>query len=144
MKLISMTDFVLEQAKIGMEVQSISHQNLNRVNRFEKIVRYANFLKQPLKLEMFVPCDEEGNLLEEDLFKNNKNVSTLKPFERISLEKAKEKVLFEGFKKAKNGNFDFKRGYSLFKISYYKNIEHFLNDVTDITLTPNSIKQLGL
>ena len=27
-------------------------------------INYANFLKQLLKLEMFVPCDEDGNVLE--------------------------------------------------------------------------------
>ena len=58
MKLISMTDFVFEQ------------KNFWNGNEFEfeelgkDCVKYANFLKQPLKLEMFFPCDEDGNVLE--------------------------------------------------------------------------------
>lgn len=92
-KLISMTDFVLEQEK-HRHRQPITESKLTS---YDKIVKYANFLKQPLKLEMFVPCDEDGNVLEEDLFKNNPNISTLKPYERVVLEKAEENVLFDGF-----------------------------------------------
>jgi hypothetical protein len=64
MQLISMTDFVLEQ---------VNPKNTD--SQFcEKIIYYANFLKQPLKLEMFVPCDEDSNVLEEPIrFKNWKN-----------------------------------------------------------------------
>jgi hypothetical protein len=57
MKLISMTDFVLEQSKRIMNVE-ITH-----LESHEEIVNYARFLKQPLKLEMFIPCDEYGNVL---------------------------------------------------------------------------------
>ena len=54
MKLISMTDYVLLQ-----------HAESSNQNEFEdKCFKYATFLKQPLKLEMFVPCDEDGNVLE--------------------------------------------------------------------------------
>lgn len=55
MKLISMTDFVLEQYKI----------NQSPYNFWKKIGNYANFLKQPLELWMFVACDENGNYLPE-------------------------------------------------------------------------------
>ena len=43
------------------------------------IYNYANFLNQPLKLEMFVPCDEDGNVLAQDC---------------IDYDKACENVLF--------------------------------------------------
>ena len=52
MRLISMTDFVLQR-------------DITDVKQRDSIVKYANFLKQPLKLEIFVPCDEFGNVLEE-------------------------------------------------------------------------------
>ena len=62
-----MTDFVLEQSE-----EAPKDKNLHKTNwslEFEKysklIIRYAEFLKQPLKLEMFIPCDENGNVLEE-------------------------------------------------------------------------------
>lgn len=50
----SMTDFVLEQLKI---TQSNSEFK-------SSIKNYAEFLKQPLELGMFVPCDEDGNLID--------------------------------------------------------------------------------
>ena len=52
MKLISMVDFVLEQNKI-LE----TYVNHLRRPLFERCVNYANFLKQPLKLEMFIGED---------------------------------------------------------------------------------------
>ena len=54
MKLISMTDFVLYCSK-----------NVGHPRTINSIISYAEFLKQPLKLEMFVACDENGNILEE-------------------------------------------------------------------------------
>lgn len=80
MKLISMTDFVLEQGNPN-----------NTDSQFtDKVIAYAKFLKQPLKLWMFVPCDENGNFLEEPI-----------PFDCTDLEyhlwcKAKERCLFKG------------------------------------------------
>jgi len=49
MKLISMTDFVLESNK------KIA-QSHSRVDCGNLIFNYAKFLKQPLELWMFVPC----------------------------------------------------------------------------------------
>ena len=54
-----MTDFVLEQLN---EENSRTRPIRSVLNALEG---YANFLKQPLKLEMFVPCDEDGNILKE-------------------------------------------------------------------------------
>ena len=93
MKLTSMTSFVLENAK----------QPYVEGTKYKDLVNYAKFLKQPLKLEMFVTCDEEGNVLEEpkrwkdylqypDSFDGNKEW-----YELYDYQQAKEKVLFEGF-----------------------------------------------
>lgn len=96
-ELISMTDFVLEQSiKINGEK--------SKIISYDKIENYANFLKQPLKLDMFVTCDEDGNVLEEpkswndylaypDSFDGN-----IEWYELYAYEQAKEKVLFGGFK----------------------------------------------
>lgn len=54
MKLISMTDFVIQQRS------ELMFKELGKA-----CCKYADFLKQPLKLEMFVPCDEDGNVLSE-------------------------------------------------------------------------------
>ena len=49
-----MTDFVLEQ-----------YESTKNPTLFEETVHnYANFLKQPLTLGMFVPSDDDGNVLE--------------------------------------------------------------------------------
>lgn len=78
-KLISMTDFVL-----------------NKKASHTQIVKYAKFLKQPLKLEMFVPCDEKNEPL--DGFIHNINLTTMSE----EWNKAKEKVLFEGIEEENN------------------------------------------
>ena len=89
-RLISMTDFVLEQGK-NAPIEEYHQVNETFVN---KVVNYANFLKQLLKLEMFVPCDDGGNVLDpSDVFR-----SCEKGF---VYSKAKEKVLFEGFEYVK-------------------------------------------
>lgn len=81
-RLISMTDFVLEQ------MENVMLDGTGVVSA--RIGNYANFLKRPLKLEMFVPCDENGNVLDpSDVFK-----SCEKGF---LYGKAKERVLFKGF-----------------------------------------------
>lgn len=59
MELISMTDFVLEQTELYKE------DKLSVFDFALRVKKYANFLKQPLKLEMFVSDDKE-----KVLFKN--------------------------------------------------------------------------
>ena len=82
-----MTDFVLEQAR-KMESKEITYL---------KIFNYAKFLKQPLKLEMFVLCDGEGNVLKEPC-KIDLIGLTIGEHEEIILhQQAKEKVLFKEF-----------------------------------------------
>lgn len=54
MKLISLIEFVLEKNEGG----------LFKYND-EKIRRYAEFLSQELTLSMFLPCDENDNLIDE-------------------------------------------------------------------------------
>ena len=89
MKLISMTSFVLE----------IEKQPYVEGTKYKDLVNYAKFLKQPLKLEMFVPCDEDGDILEEPEYYEQRlpNMMTEYNDEIYRYEQAKEKVLFEGF-----------------------------------------------
>ena len=90
--LIPMTDFV---NNVGNMENYPSHENALFL-----IYNYATLLKQPLKLEMFVPCDEEGDILEEptDYEKRLLNMMTEYNDEVYIYNQAKEKVLFEGFK----------------------------------------------
>lgn len=86
--LISMTDFVLEQRKIYE-------------GDFEDLAdlyyRYAKFLKQPLELWMFVPCDEDGNVLEipQPTEGDDGNWNYQARFSKY--QQAKERCLFDGF-----------------------------------------------
>lgn len=160
MKLITMIDFVLQEEKKGM-------QNTDRHLRFEKILKYAKFLNQPLKLEMFVACDDNGNVLEEPVWQQEydkmkvSNPSLIQKSKEY--DKAKEKVLFEGFRILSNEdniielkrndifiNYD-KEEEDLFFIDSWNddyvimNIESLsnfiINTVSSITLTKNAIKQ---
>lgn len=85
MKLKSMTDFVLEVLNRDYPY--------NEVKMLTEISNYATFLKQALKLEMFVPCDDEGNVLE--YFPIHRFADNPKKYRQY--KKAQEKVLFEGF-----------------------------------------------
>ena len=97
MKLISMTDYLPENP-------------------------YSKFLKQPLELWMFVPCDDNGNVLKEPIINDSIKIWTY--------QQAKERCLFEGFE-------------NIEKIAIkFKTIEDviFLHP----TLTKTAIKHLGL
>lgn len=114
MKLIPMTDFVLQnKGKFeGHDTQDYRDFAYNHVVRLEN---YAEFLKRPLELWMFVPCDEDGNVLNEpEYFKhyNDFNKWTDSKFDGLfddeqdfkdwqrecsNYNKAREKVLFEDF-----------------------------------------------
>lgn len=96
MKLISMTDFVTNYTETGCAVSQI-----------KKMSNYAEFLKQPLKLEMFIPCDEKGNVLKQpnhyrrfiskDFLNENPKMSEkwIKECEEYKI--AASKILFKNF-----------------------------------------------
>ena len=134
MKLISMTDFVLEQVK------NAKYEEFHQVNEtfVNKVINYAKFLKQPLKLWMFVPCDENSNVLEHPKnYHKNIVIDELKRIDNYNnlikeYEQAKERCLFEW-----QDGFD------------YKTICEMFTDLEDIIdfqfeLTPTAIKQLDI
>ena len=89
-----MTDFVLRINEIEKEIDQFFDSW--RMKQLRIIENYAKFLKQPLKLEMFVPCDDDGNILEnpdETIYKEKDKECY--GWDMIDYEKAKEKVLFE-------------------------------------------------
>lgn len=95
MKLISMTDFVF---KIG---NNNKHESYN--DDLAKIYNYATFLRQPLELGMFVPCDEKGSVLDEptekDEFRYCNGIEYYPHKKKEYLQKyqqAKERCLFKG------------------------------------------------
>jgi len=131
MKLIKMVDFVLD-----------TKQNLEIGKDFIEVVcNYANFLKQPLKLEMFVPCDKNNEIIIErhcQYFDNEKEHENYIK----EINEAKEKVLFEGFRFQKEGYVT--NGIFKFDEEYLENktIEYLIE--FSLTLTQSAIKKLGL
>ena len=88
--LIPMTDFVLRINEIEKEIDQFFDSW--RMKQLRIIENYAKFLKQPLKLEMFVPC-VNGEPIK---FHEGKVLNIAKVGSEL-LKEAKEKVLFEGF-----------------------------------------------
>jgi len=113
-KLISMTDFLPEHP-------------------------YSKFLKQPLKLWMFVPCDDDGNFLE--LPSINEQDTWL----WVQYKQAKERCLFDGC--VYDDEMEVVRsqdGESIFYVPQKKlwNIESAIQ--YNLQLTQTAIKQIGI
>ena len=94
----SMTDFVLQNSK----------EPYVEGTKYKDIVSYANFLKKPLKLGYFIPCDENDVPLEkpknfspdfEDEFNSVDRDSRCYAWynDCKKYQEAKQRVLFEGF-----------------------------------------------
>ena len=141
MKLISMTDFVLEQNDTTTLDMSQIDLYDKELSILEKIRNYATFLKQPLKREMFVPCDEDGNVLEEPKIEEeyvDEHTTQIFAQYQYYLDKAKEKVLFEGFK-----TYDYKLNVFFYlgrrkPLSYDKKRKDFIT----IGLLPETVEDL--
>ena len=110
---------------------------------------YDDFLEQPLKLEMFVPCDEEGDILEEPTNYEQRlpNMMTEYNDEIYRYKQAKEKVLFEGFHIEGNKlcYSDFYFGI-IYDISNLK-VENLLSELPENEMPKlmlSAIKQIGL
>ena len=138
MKLIPMTDFVLEQSK-----------NKPFVERFTNCENYANFLKQLLELWMFIPCDDDGNILEEKMIFASDDKDYIFESKKFDVyQKSKERILFKGFIDNGTGNAILQQSPNALVIdmNFYKNrtIEYLLNSKCTIQLTETAIKQIGL
>lgn len=154
-KLIPMTDFVIEY---------YSNEGYADLQTLSLMKNYANFLRKPLTLGMFVPVDTNGNVIKEpknytawkSLDHNDGKRSGTASFEEYSLyQKAEQNCMFEGFVMAYNG-------YSVVRIeaSYDSGIELSFNkndlispafpDVESLTvfetiyLAVNALKLIGI
>ncbi len=84
MKLISMTDYVIE---------NIADSEIDDERLLDMVLNYAQFLKQPLTLGMFRPCYlRDGVWIP---YAKDTLLNTIKLFNEW--EEAKSKVIFEGF-----------------------------------------------
>lgn len=98
-KLIGLEDFVLEiEQKTPKATNFSSFTTIVNYEKemYSKIISYANFLKQSLTLGMFIPTDENGNVLE--LPTPQSSFSTINyELRTMDYQQVKSKVIFEGF-----------------------------------------------
>ena len=155
--------YLQSSLQFGETLKSVSDSDYRRLRD-----NYDALLKQPLQLRFFVPCDENGNVLEEpkrwndylqfpDSFDGNKEWGEL-----YNYELAKERVLFNGFVFEESQKEALKNNTQLSVSIYTENsfyITHRLNGkwhtwfslktVEDlikckIELSKTAIKQIGL
>lgn len=140
-----MTQFVLEQAPKFNPLG-----NDDQANVFHNIVNYANFITQKLELWMFVPVGDDGEVLEEPFYSmTNYGISPDSALRyRCDLEtynKAKERVLFEGFGYYKKADIWLIRN-AFFKLYEHDfegaTVEDLLKYGSPLTLTETAIKQI--
>ena len=81
--LISMTDFVLQ-------IETKQCKSDDKEENLDLIFNYATFLKQPLELWMFVPCDEDSNVLEK-----RAPLIGMYDLKTIKYQEAKDRCLFD-------------------------------------------------
>ncbi|KAA2223015.1 hypothetical protein [Chryseobacterium sediminis] len=170
MKLQSMTDFVLQQNKEFPKGKPLYETNWeNEVENFSKLmIRYAEFIRQPLTLGMFVPIDENGELLNPPIERLQYGGGySMRENEVEAYEKAKEKVLFEGFEFSHDNNYNtvlkyktessikvelqFRKTENDVRLIINSDYIHECNDIERLTglktkpeLTPSALKQIGL
>lgn len=146
-KLIPLLDYVLEQTgKIKPGCDYTNDQILIR------IAKYARFLAEPLKLSMFVVCDEQGNILKEPTVDNYMQPKEIDR-QYKAYNKAKSNVLFEGFEITEDkdienefvimNNDSFEVAYNVingFRF-HFKKIEDLIKH--DLTLTENAVKLIN-
>lgn len=152
-----MTDFVLEQSKLS-KPKELANFEFN-VLKLKAQENYANFLNQPLTLGMFVPCDLDGNVLEEPTdFKqflyNTDSSNPTKDYYILngkSIDEyyhANENILFDGFTLLfnENGISHVKTNRVFIGIGHLKGLHKTVEDLVkhDLELTESAKKQIGL
>ena len=135
-----MTNFVLNKDKLILKKQ------IDAISFTMSVTDYALFLKKPLKLEMFVPCDERGNILEEPKVPHtfgsentDKYINQFKSEIEI-YKKAKERVIFIGFDIIQNDEIKLSIKCSYFQLYFNKTLKRFEYYKTIEDLTPYNLE----
>ena len=135
----SMTDFVIYQ------YEKLKNEEINTLDYAFNTGIYAHFLKKPLKLGYFIPCDENDKPLEEPInfkiweklhFNNGKSEKGTIGFkEHEKYQEAKQRVLFE-----------YQWEFQSWDSSDMENsrIEDLLSDELTYILTETAIKEIGI
>ena len=88
----------LNDFRLKLNTRSRLFCTVNIEQYCERFNLYGNFITQPLTKGMFVPCDEDGNVLREPngFSDNDINAGQTESYSQ-QYQQAKERVLFEGF-----------------------------------------------
>ena len=110
----------------------------------EQIVNYAKFIDTPLKLENFIVCDDEGDVLEVPTNYEMRLLNMMTEYndEVYTYYQAKAKVLFEGFEIFKGTIYMCSVPMLKVKDLYQTTIEDLIH--YEPILTENAVKQIGL
>ena len=150
MKLISTDDTIIEIENNTPKAKNFSSfteiANYEK-SAYKKIINHANFKKLQLEKWMFVPCDDEGNVLEEPKYWNKKYNDDIPESELILCEEyrqAKERVIFEGCGIFDNWCLHLENGYLLCKTEDIN--KYTIEDIVchNLTITPNAVKNYQL
>lgn len=128
-KLIPMSDFVIALR---------DNKKLDNVRRFWACERYADFLKQSLRLSMFVPCNEFEEPFDVEEIENSvmQGTDTWDGYQN-----AEDRILFKGFTVDKYLHIKHPNGEYLDKHKMSKlTVEDIIKE--ELTLTPYAIKQI--
>jgi len=140
--LISTTEFVkLVTQKYYTKGDDEHYKALSLLNN------YANFISQKPTLGMFVPCDKEGNILEEP--KDIGQATIDLQFERMAyydlLKQAQSKVLFKGWEIRENNCIGLINWVDRISLSHYSTLENLPEQYKKhLELTETTLKQVGL
>ncbi len=137
-QLISMTSYVLKMHE-NWNNNNTQYMNLSAFHSF--CLCYSRFLKTPLELGQFVPCDEDGTVRSEPnkdhiYYRIAKGIAKKYFKDCEKYQQAKERVIFEGFERMDE--------VLRFLLDEYKTIEGLVNHKRNLTLTSSKAKSLGL
>ena len=169
MKLISNTSF----GKLCKSKENEFSRRIDYLDWFERVrTNFDKFLKQPLNIGMFAPCNHDGNVLKEPkktdyqvdvntkcsgwkyLYDSNDKLIGYYDDRKwkedfVKYKQSKEKVLFEGIEFRKNAGVNFLTinedtfAFHDFNIKF-KDITVEFSVQYNLELTESAIKQIGL
>jgi hypothetical protein len=145
-KLISMCDFILEQNNLNKGQYSGNRAQDKLIELYSNIYNYAKFLKQPLELRMFIPCDENSDQITQRHYQYFDNDDEYNGYLN-QYQQAKERCLFEGFEfQRETNNYYFLIYNSRYTFTLNKKAKSTIEDLInkDLQLTPTALKQIEL
>lgn len=136
--LIPMIDFV-------SQIQDYVHESRNYERGCKLIFNYLNFLKEPIKLWMFLPCDENDEIM---LMPGSGPIYTHSKEYEIKWRESNDKCLFTGFFDNGTGNAIYHQlpHALVIDMTFYKEntVEYLLKSKCEINLSKTAIKELDI